>query len=228
MHRFVRIAIIAVLLVCCRQTLAASETFQARGNEPSWSLRKTAGEITFQRMGGAQSKVAPVPAPIMEIGTETFKATADGKAFVLVIAAKRCNDSMSGMPYPASVSVVIGAETFKGCGGDPAALLHGGWRISQVDGKPVIAQTIPSLDFSADGKVSGNSSCNRVVGGYTLSGEGLSIGQLGSSMMMCEDSLMAQERVILEILRDVKGFAIGHDGALILTTADNRTITALR
>jgi len=218
----------AVLLICCRHASAEAELFQARGNEPSWSLRKTAGEITFQNMGGALRIVAPVPAPIVEGGTETFKATADGTAFVLVVAAKWCNDTMSGMPYPASVSVVIGAETFKGCGGDPAALLRGGWRISQVDGKPVIAQTMPSLHFSADGKVSGNSSCNRVVGGYKLSGEGLSIGQLGSSMMMCEDSLMAQERVILEILRDAKGFAIGDDGALILKTNNGRTITALR
>jgi len=228
MYCLVRVVIIATLLVFCRQALAVSEPFQARGNEPSWSLRKMAGEITFQRMGSALITVAPVPTPIVEVGTETFKTTADGKDFVLVVAAKRCNDSMSGRPYPASVSIVIGAETFKGCGGDPAELLRGEWRISQVDGKPVIAPTKPSLDFSADGKVSGNGSCNRVVGSYTLSGEGLSIGQLGSSMMMCEDSHMAQERVILEVLRDTKGFAIGDNGTLILKTNNGRTITALR
>ena len=228
MLRLIWATTVFALFACNRAAIAADRTFAARGNESAWSLRKSDAEISFRRMEGPAVTVTPLPVPTRRDGTETFQAKVDGKDFVLVLAARRCSDTMSGMPFPVSVTVRIGSESFSGCGGDPAMLLRGAWHITGIDGKPAITKTEPGLDFSADGKISGNVSCNRVIGGYTLSGEGLQIGQLATSMMMCEDQKMAQERTILEILGNVKRFTIGDDGTLALKAGDGRAITARR
>ena len=228
MIRFAQVAAGAALLVCPSIALATTEAFRAQGNEPSWSLHKTDEAITLKTMDGKTLTVAPVPAPTKEGEAEIFKATIDSKNFVLTLINKLCIDSMSGMPFPISATVVLGADTFEGCGGHPVALLRGAWRIAEIDGTPIIDKTEPTLDFAADGRLSGSGSCNRFFGSYTLSGEGLTISQLGSSMMMCDEKIMNQERAILEILKKARSFSIGAGGALLLKSGDGRAITGHR
>jgi heat shock protein HslJ len=124
------------------------------------------------------------------------------------------------------VTVALGAKTFTGCGGEPAALLRGEWIIAEIDGKPAVPGSMPTVSFEADEKLNGNGSCNRFFGSYTLSGEGLTVGDLGSSMMMCDQPLMDQEMMVLEILKGLGAFGIGEDGALILRGNDGWTLTA--
>ncbi len=206
----------------------ASDMFRAQGNEPFWSLRKTDSAITFQTMDGAAVTIAPVPEPADEDGAAVFRATVEDEAFVLTIADRVCTDTMSGMPFPATVNVALGADSYEGCGGEPAALLDGDWTVTAIDGKAPVADSEPSLTFGEDARVSGNASCNRFFGSYTLTGEGLSFGEMGTSMMMCGDPVMAQERAMLEILEGVIGFSVAEDGALTLSSADGRTIAANR
>ncbi|MFO0992606.1 MAG: META domain-containing protein [Hyphomicrobiales bacterium] len=203
-----------------------SETFRAQGNEPSWSIRMSEGAIAFQPMDGEAVVVKPIPAPRQDGTTEIYEAKIGADSFALTIASKICTDTMSGMPFPKSVTVVLGTRTFSGCGGEPSALLQGQWNITELNGKPAIAGSLPKITFEADGKVNGNASCNRFFGDYTLSGEGLTAGGLGASMMMCEQTLMDQEMKVLEVLKGLSGFGIGEDGKLILRTNDGRTIIA--
>ncbi len=225
--RFARTATaLALLLAAASASAAGMETFRARGNEPFWSVEKTAEAITFQSMDGEPVMLAPVPAPRKDGNADVYEATVGGEAFALTIADKVCADTMSGMPFPKSVTLALGAKTFAGCGGEPAALLHGAWMIAEIDGKPAVPGSKPTVEFGADGKLNGNGSCNRFFGSYALTGEGLTVGDLGSSMMMCDQPLMDQEMMVLEILKGLGGFAIGEDGALILRANDGRTITA--
>jgi len=203
-----------------------AETFRARGNEPFWSVEMTGEAITFRPMDGAALTVKPVPAPRQDGNTEVYEATAGGQSFTLSIASTVCTDTMSGMPFPKTVTVGIGTSNFEGCGGEPVTLLLGDWIIAEVDGKPAIAGSTPTITFEEDGKLNGNASCNRFFGGYKLTGEGLATDGLGSSMMMCDQPLMDQEMKVLDILKGVGGFAIGADGALILRASDGRKITA--
>lgn len=196
--------------------------FRAQGNEPFWSLTMSDGTITFQPMDGEAVTVKPAPAPRQEGDAEIYEAS----ALTLTIAGKICSDTMSGMPFPKTVTVAQGGKTFSGCGGEPASLLHGSWRITTIDGKPVITGSKPSVAFEADGKVYGKASCNRFFGGYSLTGEGLSAGPLASTKMMCEDALMAQERAVMNILNGLTGFGVADDGLLTLRGKDGRTITA--
>lgn len=221
-------AMIAVVASGSLAAAATPEAFRAQGNEPSWSLQKTAEALTFGTMAGQSVTVSPVPEPTAKDGAEVFAATVDGKDFTVTVADKVCVDNMSGMPFPLSVSVAFGGESFRGCGGEPASLLQGAWRVTQIDGKPVLAKTEPTLDFAADGQVSGNGSCNRFFGGFKLTGEGLGIGPLGASMMACEEPVMKQERLFHDILEGVIGFAIEANGALVLKAADDRAIGATR
>jgi heat shock protein HslJ len=202
------------------------ETFRAQGNEPSWSLRITDGTITFQPLDGNTVTVAPIPPPRQEGDAVIHEAKSGGDSFTLTIGSKICTDTMSGMPFPKSVTIALGEKTFTGCGGEPATLLHGAWLITEINGKPIIAGSSPGLKFETDGKVNGNGSCNRFFGGYQLSGEGLTVGSVGASMMMCDEALMDQEGQIFKVLKELTGFGISGDGKLILRTNDGRTMTA--
>jgi heat shock protein HslJ len=216
------LAVMFLAVVAAPAMANGSNPFRAQGNEPFWSLIMSDDTITFQPMDGAAVTVKPAPAPRQEGNADIYEAA----ALTLTVAEKICNDNMSGMPFPRTVTVTSGGKTFTGCGGEPASLLHRDWQITAIDGKPVAAGSSPSVEFEADGKINGNGSCNRFFGGYSLTGEGLTAGPLGSTKMMCEDELMAQENGVLGILKKLAGFAIAEDGTLTLRSQDGRTITA--
>jgi heat shock protein HslJ/uncharacterized membrane protein len=207
---------------------AGDAPFRAQGNEPFWSLRKTDDAITFQPMGADMVTIAPVPDPTTEGDAEVFRADVEGETFVLGVASRVCTDTMSGMPFPKTVAVELGADSFAGCGGEPVSLLLGTWKVTAIDGEPPLPDTDPSISFDEDGKVGGAASCNRFFGTFTLTGEGLSFGPMGASMMMCDEPVMAQERAVLDILESTTGFAVADDGSLTLNGGDGRTISASR
>mgnify|MGYP001054520180 CR=1 FL=1 len=228
----IRILILSLLAVAvplaAPLAAGADETFRAQGNEPFWSLRKTDAAITFAPMDGTPVTIAPVPTPEDENGDAVFRASVEGESFVLTIADRVCTDTMSGMPFPARVNVALGADSYDGCGGDPAALLAGDWTVTMIDGSAPVADSEPSLSFDGAAKVSGNASCNRFFGSYTLTGEGLGFGEMGSSMMACADPVRAQERALLDILEATTGFSVADDGTLPLAAADGRSLVASR
>jgi heat shock protein HslJ len=228
MNRPIRtLAAFALFAFSATDSIAATETFRARGNEPFWSVEKTADGIVFRPMEGEPVTVAPLPAPRKDGNAEVYEGNAGGKPVVLTIADAVCVDTMSGMPFPNAVTVAIGADTFTGCGGEPGTLLLGDWMIAEINGKPPVAGSTPTLAFDAEGKLSGGGSCNRFFGTYALTGEGLTVSGIGASMMACETPLMDQEMLILDILEGVGRFEIGPDGALILhENGEGRTIIA--
>jgi heat shock protein HslJ len=73
----------------------------------------------------------------------------------------------------------------------PAAecsLVDAYWRTIAIDGNPVTVpsnQREPHLKFSADGKVSGSTGCNRLAGAYKLEGNKLQFSKLITTKMAC-------------------------------------------
>ena len=69
---------------------------------------------------------------------------------------------------------------------------------------PALMEAPATLAFSAEGeqtgRLSGSSGCNRYFASYTLTGDRLSIGQMGSTRMMCNPERMAQEDRFLQAL----------------------------
>lgn len=213
----------------CVKAGAAPAAFRATGNEPGWRLDIAEGNITLLANYGQTRIVMPTAAPEVSMGARTYSAKDRNHSVTVTVSDQVCNDNMSGMPHPNTVVVVLDGKEMRGCGGDPAALLRGPeWAVESIDGAPVVKGSKPTLLFGADGRVSGNSSCNQFTGGFSLTGENLSMTQPAGTMMMCvADALMKQEAVFLKMLRDVNTFAIEGD-ALVLTTADGRALRARR
>lgn len=206
-----------------------SAAFRATGNEPGWRLDIGASEMTLLTNLGQTRLVVPTPPAQATGSVTTYLARTDDGNLLVTITDRLCVDTMTGMPHPQSVQVTTGGQTLAGCGGDPASLLQGGeWSVVAIAGEPLVAGSQVTLDFAPDGSIAGKASCNRFVGGYKLSGEGLAITQPAGTMMMCDDALMKQEHAFLGALVKVHGFAIASDGALQLRTADGSSIEARR
>jgi heat shock protein HslJ len=206
-----------------------SEAFRARGNEPGWLLDIDRGEMTLISLYGAKRLVAPTPAPHRTAAFTRYVAKADSTDFTVTVFDRLCRDTMTGMPHPNAVEVLLDGRKLTGCGGDPVSLLQGReWVVEDVDGARLTDGSRATLNFGENARVSGRASCNAYTGQYSLSGEGLSISKTAGTMMACEPPLMRQEDLFLGVLHDVRRFDFRPDGALLLQTDDRRTITARR
>ena len=213
----------------CRKVGSDTAPFRATGNEPGWRIDIGESEMMLLTNNGERRIVTPTPAVEKSAGSRRYATRTGGSDLIATIYDRPCIDSMSGMPHPNTVVVRFEGKTLNGCGGDPAMLLRGGeWVVEDITGVRLVDKSRITLDFGADGRVSGSASCNRYGAEYVLSGEGLAISKGFTTMMACEPPLMQQEQVFLEVLSKVQRFETGPDGTLILHTGDSRTIRARR
>jgi heat shock protein HslJ/uncharacterized lipoprotein YbaY len=213
----------------CVPARAPGLPYRATGNEPGWRLDITASTMTLLADYGRTHVEAPTPVAEPGDGYTRFRAPAAGAGLVATIFERRCVDTMTGMPYPAVVTVAFAGRTLTGCGGDPATLLQGAeWVVEDLRGGGVVDRSRATLAFAADGRVSGRGSCNRYTASYSLTGEGMAISKPASTMMACAPALMQQEQRFFDLLAQAQRFTIDADGALVLHAADGGTITARR
>jgi heat shock protein HslJ len=207
---------------------AAAGAFRATGNEPGWRLELDDVQLSFTIQGGTGAVIAPTPAPEATPNSRNYATAVAGRPLTIAIVDVLCADSMTGMPYPSAVTVDYAGRTYKGCGGDPAALLQGAEWVLEDIGGGIISDSRVMLNFTADGQVSGLGSCNHFTARYALTGEGLSISRAASTKMACAAPLMEQEQRFLDLLQRVQRFELTADGALILHASEQRRIVARR
>jgi heat shock protein HslJ/membrane-bound inhibitor of C-type lysozyme len=210
------------LTECLPEPVASLLPLVARGNEPGWMLTAGAEGVVLSMQDGGEVR-ATLPAPKPEADGLRF-TTAE---FSFLVTPAICRDTMTGMPHPQTVALTAGAQQLVGCGGAPQALLDGSWRAETLNGTPLPPDAEVTLDIAGD-SLSGKSACNRYFSGVTLSGEGLSLGQGGGTMMACPDPLMAVEQAFLAMLGQVTRFDIDDSGALVLLAGDTAVLTARR
>lgn len=200
----------------CREVPPADEMpYRARGNEPGWHVFFAAQAAEIVVDYGEITREAPRPVVQVVPGAYEFDMPEAGAH--LRIDERLCHDDMSGMPYPDTALFTLDDRELRGCGGDPADLLTDGvWQVTALGDANLIEPERLSLNFLHPGRVAGSSGCNRVVGGFTLTGEGMQFGAMGSTMMACPEPLMEQERRMLDALEQVTRFDITEDGALQL------------
>jgi heat shock protein HslJ len=109
-----------------------------------------------------------------------------------------------------------------------AALQAGEWRVEDIAGARVIDNSPATLLFGADGRLSGNATCNRLTASYTVEGSKLTIGPVGTTRMACPPALMDQERTLVDLLGAVTRFSVDRAGTLTLTSASGKQIVARR
>lgn len=197
----------------------------ARGQEPGWILTIKDGQIAHSGPYGTDPVSAALPAP---------ERVHFGAAYTLPdvglgarITALLCHDAATGMPYPYSAVVTRGADAteYQGCGGDPMALLAGAWKVVEVGGTAPTGP-VPDLTITQDGAIFGSGGCNRFAGRLTLTGEGLTVGPLATTMMACPDPVMAAEQAFLGALARVDRFDISEEGILRLLAGDEVVLRA--
>ncbi|KRA97935.1 hypothetical protein ASD83_12775 [Devosia sp. Root685] len=227
-HHFFGAGLLFALAPLLLTGAAEAANWTARGNEPGWQVEMSDTAISFSTMEGEAFVIEPVPEPVRAESIEVYSGAAGDKTVTLVAIDKMCTDTMSGMPFPKAVVVTSGERALVGCGGDPLSLLAGDWKAEEIDAKPVIAKSETSLAFDLDGSMHGNASCNRFFGGFTLTGEGLTLSPGGSTMMACDAGLMEQEQRFLAALEKIVRFESPSDGRLQLVDAEGNTVLALR
>jgi heat shock protein HslJ len=81
-----------------------------------------------------------------------------------------------------------------------------------------------TISFLADGAVAGSTGCNRFMGSGELAPGAVAFGPLATTMMMCPDPAMVQERRILAALGSAATWSIVDD---VLRLADRDGATVL-
>ncbi len=74
------------------------------------------------------------------------------------------------------------------------------------------------VEFKPDGQISGNGGCNRFFGGYTISGNAISIGPLASTRKGCP-GLMQLEVSFFATLQSAKTFAADETKLVLFSAA---------
>ena len=83
----------------------------------------------------------------------------------------------------------------------------------------------PAVVTFQDGSVGGTSGCNSFFGSYTLDGDKISIGQMGSTMMACPEPLMQQEADFLAALDSAASYAEDGETLQLLDAGGNVVAT---
>lgn len=80
-----------------------------------------------------------------------------------------------------------------------------------------------TLTIEKDGTASGKSACNNYTTTMHLDGDTLVVGPAASTMMMCEEDVMAAETAYLDALQAATEAELG-EGSLTLITGDGDTL----
>lgn len=216
--------------VVAEAAITGETMWHARGNEPGWHLEVWQDRLVLrtQDKAAAVTYKAPIITPVA--GGKHYAAGSGKRAIKVAVIEKVCTDTMTGMPYPRTVSVTRPGEApvLNGCGGEPATLLQGEWWVQRIDDQKVTDAERATLTFGLDGRVSGKAFCNTYSGGYTLTGEGLTFAGIAATMMACMEPLASLEQRFMAVLNKMQRFDITSDGALVLHSADGGTVTSVR
>ena len=140
------------------------------------------------------------------------------------------------MPNHPRVIAIAGLALLTACMTGPDAsvqqLAGSAWRASGIDmGQGAVASVVEgtevTLEFDAEGRVSGRAGCNRYSARYVADGNALRIEEAALTRMAClQPGVMEQERAFVAALRSVASARIDGD-RLELRRADGSLAVSL-
>lgn len=102
----------------------------------------------------------------------------------------------------------------------------GEWHVDSVQSNTVIDYSSAKIIFAADGKLSGNTSCNDFFGQYQIEGKQLRLTSEGLTRKACIEALMQQEQQVLQALPLISQMQMVQD-QLHLLDQSGKTIMVL-
>ena len=114
------------------------------------------------------------------------------------------------------IAIFFGACSLKkGVEVENISLENSKWELISLNQKEIKkAEKVANINFEKDSRVFGNLGCNNFFGTYKLNKNSLEIGQVGSTMMMCQN--MQTEQDFAKVLQDVKTYKIDKNSLIFL------------
>jgi heat shock protein HslJ len=101
-----------------------------------------------------------------------------------------------------TISIMLALTTFAS-----ADELSGSeWRPSLIGTLEIPESTELFIQFKGDGKLAGHGGCNQFFGTYSISGNKIDFGPVGSTRMACEKLVMDLETAFLSALEEIEMF----------------------
>ena len=119
---------------------------------------------------------------------------------VVVLILGACTDATVATTEPTPAEELVGSA----------------WIVTSINGQGVVPAAPPTMAFGADGKISGTGGCNQYSAPYETTGGTIAIGDISSTLMLCEGAAGTQESVFLAALRGATAWRLDDDGALHL------------
>jgi heat shock protein HslJ len=113
-------------------------------------------------------------------------------------------------------SMVLSLAACASAGTAPASLVGSEWQLQSIDGQPVIVQSQASLLFPEAGRVAGNGSCNRFVGGVAIDKQNIVFRQIASTKMACFGGASEQETRYMQALSQAQRYEVVGSGELLI------------
>jgi heat shock protein HslJ len=119
------------------------------------------------------------------------------------------------------ICLAISACTAKNTGA--SASLIGSWKLTAYgpanSPTPAVPDTEAGLTFNEDGTVTGTSGCNGLGGDYSVEGDQITFGEFVSTLMACDDPIMAQEEAAHKVMTGTATYKI-EGNTLAITNND--------
>jgi len=94
------------------------------------------------------------------------------------------------------------------------------WWVEDIGGKGVVDMSHTTIDFIDDGRVAGDSGCNRYFGSVEIGDSEISFGMLAGTRKACAPALMDQESNFYQAMGKVVSWEIAETGLLYLHDAE--------
>ncbi|MEL7088776.1 MAG: META domain-containing protein [Planctomycetota bacterium] len=118
------------------------------------------------------------------------------------------------MKWIGTLFLIVAGSVQVGCAtgpGDWTDAAEREWTLTRIDGKPPLAERMPTLTLAADGRVAGVAGANRFFGTYAQPQPGrITFAALGSTRMFRDDppGLMQQEQNYLATLGEIDAYRV--------------------
>ena len=100
------------------------------------------------------------------------------------------------------------------------------WLVERAAGAPTIDRLNAPLVIGPDGRINGNSGCNRLAATARFSGTAVAISEVDSTRRVCSPMLMNQEQRVVGALREAAQWRIAQ-GRLVLADSSGREVMQL-
>jgi len=104
---------------------------------------------------------------------------------------------------------LLAATLLSGCAADTQALRRDhGYLLEWIGERPLMDYSHLTMTLGKDGRAYGNAGCNHWFAPYTLDGERISFGPVGSTRKMCSPAVMEQEHRFVQAIGTVQRWDI--------------------